>query len=387
MPIRILVVDDEPDVEALMRQKFRRQIREGVYEFHFAGDGEDALEKIRQVPDVDILITDINMPRMDGLTLLEKVRERQLRLNAVVVSAYGDLANIRTAMNRGAFDFLMKPIDFVDFEITLAKTWEQISRTKQADRDQAKLLDITQELKVASIIQRAILPTKFPAFPGRTEFEVHARNYPVKEVSGDFYDYFLIGENKLALLICDVSGKGIPSALYMAVCRTVVRACAEPGKSAAQTLEEANRRLCEEDYASMFATMLYAIFDTESGSIEICTAGHELPYLLRHGSAPALIEMPRNLALGVEAEVEFKSIRHRLEPGDALFLYTDGATEAQNGAGELYRVDRLEACLTGYNPAEDGEQLLDDVHRSVETFAAGAPQFDDITLMVLRYLR
>jgi len=384
MPIRILVVDDEVDVEALMRQKFRRQVREGLYEFHFAHDGEEALEKLRQNPDIDVLITDINMPRMDGLTLLQRIKEANIQLNAVVVSAYGDMANIRTAMNRGAFDFLMKPIDFADFEITLAKSWEKISRTKKANKDEAELNAIVQELKVASIIQKAILPSDLDAFPGRHDFDVRACNYPVKEVSGDFYDYFLIGQSTLGFLICDVSGKGVPSALYMAVCRTLVRTCAEPNVSAAEIIRAVNLKLCEEDYASMFATMLFGLLNTVTGEVEFCCAGHELPYRLHRGMPAKAIPMPRNLALGIEPDVEFRSVRVKVEPGETLFLYTDGATEAQNGAGEFYLAERLELELSRLAGAS-ADELLDGVHAAITKFVAGADPSDDLTMLALQF--
>lgn len=384
MPIRILVVDDEVDVEALMRQKFRRQIRDGAYEFFFAHDGEEALEKLREHPDVDVLITDINMPRMDGLTLLQKIKEQNIQLNAVVVSAYGDMANIRTAMNRGAFDFLMKPIDFADFEITLAKTWDQISKSKRATRDQAELSAIVHELKVASIIQKAILPSEYDAFPGRHDFDIRARNYPVKEVSGDFYDYFLIGQSRLGFLICDVSGKGVPSALYMAVCRTLIRTCAEPGTPASSTLEAVNRKLCEEDYASMFATMLYGILDTATGEVEFCCAGHELPYLLNASSGVRSIPMPRNLALGIEPDVTFHSVTITVHPGETLFLYTDGATEAQNAAEEFYLSSRLEEELAK-RVGLGAEALLDGINEAIGAFVGNAPQSDDLTMLALHF--
>jgi len=133
----ILVVDDEPDLEDLVRQKFRRQIRDGAYLFHFARDGVEALERVAANPEIDLVVTDINMPRMDGLTLLERLGAGERRLSTVVVSAYGDMPNIRTAMNRGAFDFLTKPIDFADFETTLRKTLGHIERLRDALERQA----------------------------------------------------------------------------------------------------------------------------------------------------------------------------------------------------------------------------------------------------------
>src|SRR5580700_8057916 len=138
MTARILVVDDEPDLEALIQQKFRHQIRDGAVSFLFAGDGVDALAVLKANRDVDMVVTDINMPRMDGLSLLQRLQENEEKLSTVIVSAYGDMANIRTAMNRGAFDFLTKPIDFFDLEATIAKTIRHVELLREARRRQAE---------------------------------------------------------------------------------------------------------------------------------------------------------------------------------------------------------------------------------------------------------
>src|SRR5580700_128115 len=138
MTARILVVDDEPDLEALIQQKFRHQIRDGAVNFLFASDGVEALAVLKDNRDVDLVVVDINMPRMDGLTLLQRLQENEERLSTIIVSAYGDMANIRTAMNRGAFDFLTKPIDFTDFEATLRKTIAHVTHLKDARNRQAE---------------------------------------------------------------------------------------------------------------------------------------------------------------------------------------------------------------------------------------------------------
>src|SRR4051794_32755536 len=132
MAVKILIVDDEPDLELLIRQRFRRQTREGVYEFLFARNGEEALATLQAHPDVEVVLSDINMPVMDGLTLLARLRQLQRQPGTVVVSAYGDMPNIRAAMNRGAYDFLTKPIDFQDFEVTIRKTFEQVRLLREA---------------------------------------------------------------------------------------------------------------------------------------------------------------------------------------------------------------------------------------------------------------
>ena len=157
-PFKVLIVDDEPDLELLIRQRFRKKIRDGEFEFVFAHDGEEALSKLKEDVALDIVMSDINMPVMDGLTLLSRLSDLNRSLKTVIVSAYGDMQNIRTAMNRGAYDFLVKPIDFQDFEITLNKTIQELEAIKQGLRAREELTAIQHELSVASRIQQSILP-------------------------------------------------------------------------------------------------------------------------------------------------------------------------------------------------------------------------------------
>src|SRR5512145_2052428 len=162
---KILVVDDETDLEVLIKQKFRQKIREHKYEFLFAINGKHALEQLELNTDVDVVLSDINMPEMDGLTLLSKINEQNTLLKAVIVSAYGDMENIRTAMNRGAFDFVTKPVNFEDLEITINKTLEEIKLTRRSMEEHDQLISIQHDLNVAREIQQAILPKVFPPFP------------------------------------------------------------------------------------------------------------------------------------------------------------------------------------------------------------------------------
>ncbi|HRI48041.1 MAG TPA: response regulator, partial [Ignavibacteriaceae bacterium] len=173
MKLKLMVVDDEPDLETLIRQRFRRQIRDESFEFVFAHNGLEALARLIEHPDIGIILTDINMPEMDGLTLLSKIAElNNPALKTVVVSAYGDMENIRTAMNRGAFDFITKPIDFGDLEITINKTLQQLTILKQSLEEHDQLIALKQDLNTAKIIQQAILPKVFPPYPDRKDFDV-----------------------------------------------------------------------------------------------------------------------------------------------------------------------------------------------------------------------
>ena len=164
-PAKILVVDDEPDLEPLMLQRMRRHIRTGTYEFLFACNGADALSRLEEDPDIEIVLSDINMPEMDGLAMLEQIPRINPNVRAVVVSAYGDMKNIRTAMNRGAFDFVTKPVDFRDLQITIERTLAHTRQWREALSYRDKLVSIQNELEVASNIQRSILPSDFSLIP------------------------------------------------------------------------------------------------------------------------------------------------------------------------------------------------------------------------------
>ena len=165
-PYKILVVDDEPDLERLVLQQMRREIRRQQYEFVFAHNGIEALELLSQDRAIDLVVSDINMPKMDGLTLLDRIPDIQPDLRSVIVSAYGDMKNIRTAMNRGAFDFVTKPIDFADLKVTIERTLRNLLAWREAAESREKLLVIQNELGVASKMQQSILPTVFPQILG-----------------------------------------------------------------------------------------------------------------------------------------------------------------------------------------------------------------------------
>ena len=207
-PAKILVVDDEPDLEILVRQKFRRRIRRGEFEFTFAQNGLEALERLAENPGLEMILSDINMPRLDGLSLLNALGDVNPEIRAVMVSAYGDMDNIRTAMNRGAFDFVTKPIDFEDLETTIDKTLRHSRVMREALSSQNQLQALRQELNIAQSMQLSILPTSFPSTP---QFEVHGKVIPAKEVGGDFYDIYRLDDGRLGVVIADVSGKGIPA--------------------------------------------------------------------------------------------------------------------------------------------------------------------------------
>lgn len=385
MPAKILVVDDEPDVEILINQKFIKQIHEQKYDFIFAQNGVDALRKLEKNGEIDIILTDINMPEMDGISLLAELTSRYPLVKSVIVSAYGDMENIRTAMNRGAFDFVTKPIDFADLEITINKTFQEAIALKQAIDNRDQLLTIRKELDVARKIQESILPGNFPPFPNRTDFEIGARMIPAREVGGDLYDFFLIDADRVGFVIGDVSGKGIPAALFMAISRTLLKATALKGLSAGECLQQVNRILYFESMPTMFLTVFYGILNTRTGELDYCCAGHHSPYLLHNNGRIEPLTGARGIPLSFLENYPYQTGTVTLNPGETIFMYTDGVTEAFDRDGNDFNEKRLIDCLSRMNglPIMEKIQLVFD---SVRNFSAGTRQSDDMTVLLVKYL-
>ncbi len=379
---KILVVDDEPDLELLLRQKFRRKVRKGELTLVFAQNGVEALEQLKVHPDVDMVLSDINMPQMDGLTLLHQLNQLNYDLRAVIVTAYGDMKNIRTAMNRGAFDFVTKPLDFKDLETTISKTLAHLEVMREALRSRDELVALRQELGVAARMQESILPSSFPEDP---RFEIHAWMTPAKEVGGDFYDFFKLEDGRIGIVMADVSGKGVPAALFMMVSRTLMKGTAIGENDPAKCLSEVNQLLVESNEQSMFVTVFYASFDPATGVLEYANAGHNLPFIVKENGEVHPIDCDAGLVLAIMPGFDFPGGSIQLDPGDVVFFYTDGITEAMDEEGVEFGDDELTAVLAevaGSNAATFNRKAV----QAVQEHAGDAAQSDDITCLTLRYL-
>ena len=385
MPVKILSVDDEIDLELLLTQYFRRQIRKGEYEFKFAHNGLEALTMLLKEKDFDIILSDINKPEMDGLTLLTKINEMQNpALKCIMVSAYGDMGNIRQAMNNGAFDFATKPIDLDDLSVTIEKAIEQIGYIKQMQQEHNELEGIKGDLAVASEIQQAILPRIFPPFPENTDLmDIAASMNAAKDVGGDFYDFFRIDDDHIGFVIADVSGKGVPAAIFMAVSRTLIRATGIRGGCPSECITYSNGLLEKESVNNMFVTLFYGIYNIETGEITYTNAGHNPPYVLKQNGTLERLPVTKNMAIGIFGDFEYQEETLQLESGDTLLLYTDGVTEAINPSEEEFREERLEQTLKN-SAGLNCQQIIDAIKADVKTFADGAEQSDDITLLALK---
>ena len=379
-PKRILVVDDEPDLEPLVLQRMRRQIRRGEYEFVFAHDGVEALEMLMQDKEIDMVVSDINMPRMDGLTLLQQIQDVTPDIRAIIISAYGDMENIRTAMNRGAFDFVTKPLDFQDLRITIERTLQHLDEWRDALQSRDKLVALQNELDVANNIQQSVLPASFPE---SGHYQIHASMQPARNVGGDFYDVQILRNGMIGLAIADVSDKGMPAALFMMSSRMLLKGAGQRFEHPGEALAEVNNLLDAENEAAMFVTLFYAIYNPETTRFCYANGGHNEPIIVHPDGSTTVIQPTGGTALGILPGIDYEEAEIKLESGDTVILYTDGITEAFNADAELFGMDRLRQIFHE-NPPKDAAEASKMVFDAVNEFAGDEPQSDDQACLVFR---
>jgi sigma-B regulation protein RsbU (phosphoserine phosphatase) len=382
---KILVVDDEPDLQMLMMQKFRHKVKSKEYEFLFAENGEEALNVVSSHNDLSLILSDINMPKMDGLTLLDELQGLNRNdLRTVIVSAYGDMENIRTAMNRGAYDFVTKPIDFKDLETTIEKTLSEIVAHLKSKEMEEQLEALNHDLDMAARIQQKILHQEFPVFPDDKRFDIFANMIAAKHVGGDFYDFFKFDENHLAFFIGDVAGKGMPAAIYMAVCRTMLKAIGSEVADPAECIEKVNNMLIPESDISTFVTVFYGVLNLETGELAYCNGGHNLPYIQSKSGDVKELENVGGLLLGKFEGAPYEMNTIQLDPGDAVVTFTDGVTEAEDEGDGFFDEERVIEFLQKH-PGKSLESLVKGIFLEVMKFTGAAEQSDDITVLSVRY--
>ncbi len=242
---------------------------------------------------------------------------------------------------------------------------------------------IGAELNVATQIQASMLPCIFPPFPDRDEFDIYASMNPAKEVGGDFYDFFLIDEDHLGLVMADVSGKGVPAALFMVISKTLLKNQAMINDSPGKVLELVNDQLCENNEAEMFVTVWLAVYEISTGKLTAANAGHEYPAICRAGGTFELYKDRHGFVLAGMEHTRYREYELFLKEGDTLFVYTDGVAEATNADNELFGTERL-LCALNRKPDGTPKELLATMKQDIDAFVGDAPQFDDITMLALR---
>ena len=265
--------------------------------------------------------------------------------------------------------------------VTLSKRTHNLLRQQEADNREKER--IGAELHVATQIQASMLPCIFPAFPNRKEFDIYATMQPAREVGGDFYDFFLVDDDHLALVMADVSGKGVPAALFMVIAKTLLKNATQSGLSPKSVLEKVNDQLCENNEAEMFVTVWLGLYEISTGKLTAANAGHEYPALRRGDGEFTLLQDQHGFVLAGMEHIPYKEYELRLNKGDTLFVYTDGVAEATDEANALYGTGRM---LRALNQAPDGapQRLLQAVKADIDRFVGEAPQFDDITMLCLK---
>ena len=262
-----------------------------------------------------------------------------------------------------------------------ARTLQYVDQVQKVTAEKER---IGTELNMATAIQASQLPKLFPAFPSRPEFDVFASMTPAKEVGGDFYDFFLIDPDHIALVMADVSGKGVPAALFMMIARVLIKSYLQNGQPLAQAMVNVNRQLCEGNELGLFVTVWAAVVEISTGKGVAVNAGHEHPALRRTGGRYELITYRHSLALAAMDEMPFREHCFTMNPGDCLFVYTDGVAEATNAQNELFGTDRMLEALNA-DPGASPKEVLANVMDSINRFVAGAEQFDDITMLNFQY--
>ena len=303
-----------------------------------------------------------------------------LSMNRYIISPIEKLKDIANKISNGedVNIHIEKPEEFAQ----LASTYDKMTNDiKSITQERAK---INSELSIAKSIQASSLPNVFPPFPEKTEFNIFASMEPAKEVGGDFYDFYFINDTKFMFLIADVSGKGVPAALFMMTVKTLINNLSQVNDDPKELIEKINKKICETNKEGFFVTMLAGIADIKTGELNIINCGHNLPLIKRQNGNYEYMELSSNIALGVFDNAEFEIYNTVLNPGDTIYTYTDGVTEATNIDNEMFGEQKLRECLNNIGDAEPIE-IAQRIKDSIQGYTDSAPQSDDITMLIFKY--
>ena len=334
-----------------------------------------------------ILTTSINIIiviLLFSIALLVVVRQRLLRPIGLLNRASQKM--VENLENEETVSIDIRTGDEVEelarsFERMYGEVKDYIARLSEVTAEKER---ISAELSVATKIQADMLPSIYPPFPERTDMEIYATMHPAKEVGGDFYDFFLIDPMHLGVVIADVSGKGVPAALFMVIAKTLIKNRALMGGTPAEILAFVNNQLCENNEAEMFVTVWMGILDLSTGVMTAANAGHEYPAFRKAGGEFALIKDKHGFVMAGLEDVGYTDYEIRFEPGDTLYVYTDGVAEATNAESKLFGTERMLQALNG-SPDKACRKILENVREGIHAFVQEAPQFDDITMVALTY--
>jgi phosphoserine phosphatase RsbU/P len=383
---RILVVDDNDDNRYTLTLYLDL---EGYTNIDAAQNGEEAIARL-QADTFDIVLLDLQMPKVDGFQVLAWLKEQpRLRdLPVIMISALNELNSVVRCIELGAVDYLFKPFNPVLLRARLAATLE---KKRLRDEVDAHLARLETEVETARRLQMAMVPQLFPQPAPDCPVDLFAAMEPAREVGGDLYDFFRTENGSLGFLVGDVSGKGMPAALFMAHTKSLIRLAAEmmrapDGGTAnpSDIIARVNRELCQNNNDMMFVTMFFAVLAPATGDLGYCNAGHNPPYRLGEtGLSP--IDDAKGVILGIIPDAIYETGHLNLSPGDTLYLFTDGVTEANDAVGEMFGEERLETHLRGL-VGRTSTEVVNSVTAAVHQFVGDTLPFDDITMMAVRRL-
>ena len=382
----LLVVDDNEDNRYTLTRRLKR---EGYENLTVAENGEQALDLLAARP-FDLVLLDVMMPGLNGYEVLERMHaDDGLRhIPVIMISALDEVDSVIRCIELGAEDYLSKP-----FNPTLLRARVGASLEKKRLRDELvrHTRRMEQELETAREIQLSMVPTAFPAPTTERPLEIFATLQPAREVGGDLYDFFWVTPERLCLVVADVSDKGAGAALFMARAKSVIRLLAqllpdEAGRPAtvAEVVYRANQELCRDNPHGMFVTLVLAMLDAATGEVEYCNAGHNRPCLIAPQAGVTELKSVRQIPVGIRENFRYEAATLKLAPGESLFVFTDGITEAMNPSGELFGEERLVASLRSH-ARNAPREVVSAVLRDVRDFAGAAAPSDDIGALACRW--
>lgn len=375
---KILVVDDEPDLEILINQKFRKEIKEKKYHFLFANNGVDALKKLNADSEIELVLTDINMPEMDGLTLLTKIKElKNPLMHSVIVSAYGDILNIRTAMNGGAFDFIVKPIDLTDLEITINKAVDNLATFKKALKSRDELITVRKELEEARSLQLSMLPDAPPKI-NKLEFAVFMNT--ASEVGGDYYDFSFKEDGSLNIAIGDATGHGMRAGIMVAIMKALfISDSAE--LDLIDFFSNSNKTIKALNLGRMM--MAFTVLNIKNNNVHFINAGMP-PIFIYKKSTKAVIEFETQcMPLGAISESSFTINKFDVDSGDSILILSDGLPELKNEKNEQYDYSRVKEEFNSIAEKTPNE-IVEYLKISASQWSNGVEPDDDVTFVVIK---
>lgn len=380
----ILAVDDTPEnldvVKAILAPKYTVKV---------AINGPVALKIVKKQPP-DLILLDIRMQGMDGYEVCRalKADPDSREIPIIFLTAMDQITDEASGFDLGAADYITKPVNprileaRVKTHLALKHSMDDLQSAYSIIKSQKDRME--EELNIGRNIQMSMVPLQFPAFPDRDEFDVFALLKPAREVGGDFYDFFLISPDELCLVVGDVSGKGVPAALFMAVTRTIIKTCAADNNSPASIIMRVNDALREDNPECMFVTLFLGICNVCTGEFIYTNAGHNRPYIKRANGKTECIHQLHGPIAGAVGNISYQQERLSLQDGDLLFMFTDGVSEAMDIDSNLYGDQRITDCLLNLS-GNDPRTAVDCIFASVNNFAGEARQSDDITMLAMRY--